>query len=126
MVAGVVALCCAGNAIASDCHQTAKTQREIEDCAKMQMENTSAELQRLYAKYLGTLVGEDRDRLMKAQQAWEQYRDLDCQAAYGTYAGGTMAGAEFAACKAHLTTERVAELKRIYAEPPLPPGPSSK
>ena len=97
IVAGALALSCAGYVSASDCQHAATTQREIEDCAKTQMENPSPALQRAYAKYLGTLVGEDRDRLIKAQQAWEQYRDLDCQAAYGMYAGGTMAGTELTA-----------------------------
>jgi hypothetical protein len=81
------------------------------------MERTDRDLDRAYADYLSSLVGADRERLVQAQRAWKEYRDRDCQAAYGMYAGGTMAGTAYLACKTRLTNQRLEELKRIYENP---------
>lgn len=110
---------------AANC-KIAKTQREIEQCMAKELAAVQAELDRTYASYLASLTGEDRSRLEKAQRAWERYRDLNCDAASGMYGVGTMAATEFAACKLKLTSERLEELKRIYAEPPHPVSPPSK
>jgi uncharacterized protein YecT (DUF1311 family) len=45
---------------------------------------------------------------------------VNCEASAAVYAGGSLAGTEFVACKGRLTQERLAELKRIYEEPPFP------
>lgn len=113
------------NADAIDC-RTAKTQREINDCTASELREAGGQLDRSYEKYLKALAGDDRDRLAQAQRAWEQYRDLDCNAAEGTYGAGTMASAESSACKSRLTRQRVEELDRIYGEPPRPSGSESK
>lgn len=64
--------------------------------------------------------GADRDRLMKTQDAWMSYRDLQCEAVYGLYAGGTLAATQLAACKRRMAEARSSELRETYDEPPLP------
>ena len=124
-LAGAIAVGWTADATALDC-RAAKTQREIEECAATGLADANAQLERAYTKHVGALEGEDRERLVQAERAWEHYRDLDCRAAEGVYAGGTMAATEVAACKARLARERLAELERIYAEPPAPGAPAPK
>jgi uncharacterized protein YecT (DUF1311 family) len=102
-----------------DCSK-ATTQREIEECTKGELETASRELDVAYNGYSASLSKEQQSLLGKAQEAWQRYRDANCEASAAVYSGGTMAPAELVGCKLRLTKERLAELKRIYEEPPFP------
>ncbi len=106
-------------ATGADCEK-ATTQREIEECSRAEFENASRALETAYNGYLASLTGRECDLLGKAQEAWLRYREVNCEASAAVYAGGSLAGTELVACKERLTQERLAELKRIYEEPPFP------
>jgi len=106
-------------AAGADCEK-ATTQHEIEECSRAEFESTSRALETAYNGYLTSLAGHERDLLGRAQEAWLRYRDANCEASAAAYAGGSLAATELVACKKRLTHERLAELKRIYEEPPFP------
>lgn len=98
----------------------AETQREIEACLQDALAKASKEVDDAYNRYLVSLPKEQRSLLKRAQDAWVHYRDANCKASAAVYSGGTMAPAELAGCKLDHTRDRLAELRRIYEEPPSP------
>jgi uncharacterized protein YecT (DUF1311 family) len=103
----------------ADCEK-ATTQREIEECSRAEFENLNRALETAYSDYLKPLAGREHDLLERAQESWLRYRDANCEASAAVYAGGSLAATELVACKKRLSQERLAELKRIYEEPPFP------
>lgn len=98
----------------------ATTQLEIEKCSKAEFENLNRALETAYSDYWKSRTGRERDLLERAQKFWMRYRDANCEASAAVYAGGSLAATEFVACKKRLSEERLAEMKRIYGEPPFP------
>ena len=59
----------------------------------------------------------DRLPLLDASdQAWKVYREAQCKAEAGGYAGGSLAPTILADCQARLANLRAEELKKVYAE----------
>lgn len=89
------------------CHaQAAKDAEALEET------RYSAARQALQTKAATDQIGP----LEAAEQAWKQYRDAECTAAAGLYAGGSIAGLITADCRARLASERAAELKTVYLD----------
>lgn len=52
--------------------------------------------------------------LKKAQDAWAQYRELNCEAVRVLYEGGTAGGPAYSSCMETMAQERLANLKVMY------------
>jgi uncharacterized protein YecT (DUF1311 family) len=76
--------------------------------------SADAELNRVYSAALKRLDGADLQRLVTAQRLWVQFRDADCEAAYGLYGGGSAGPTVRAACLEKDTRERTKELRIMY------------
>jgi uncharacterized protein YecT (DUF1311 family) len=100
----------AGDGLCED----AVTQREINICMAAERDKADAKLARIYEEVGAELSDKERDDLEKAQQAWLQYRKLNCAAEAALYEGGTIKPAILLGCEAKLAEERVGELRRIY------------
>jgi hypothetical protein len=55
-----------------------------------------------------------KDDLLSVQNAWEAYREKQCNAVYKSYEGGSIAGVQMVACKMHLNQLRTNELWNTY------------
>ncbi|HSB53838.1 MAG TPA: lysozyme inhibitor LprI family protein [Gemmatimonadales bacterium] len=55
-----------------------------------------------------------------SEQAWKAYRDAQCKAEGGVYAGGSLAPTIVADCQARENRLRLELLKRVYADPVTP------
>lgn len=64
----------------------------------------------------GDMKGAEK-ALLKAQRAWIDYRDGECEAQGFSARGGTMEPMLVAACKADLTKARVKQLKSLVEQP---------
>src|SRR5271157_2057316 len=54
------------------------------------------------------------DRLLAAQRAWLNYRDLHCDSVKFQYDGGTLSPAAWSQCMAETTQQRIATLTTAY------------
>ncbi len=57
------------------------------------------------------------DRLLAAQRAWLNYRDLHCDSVKFQYEGGTLSPAIWSQCMSETTHQRIAALTTDYALP---------
>jgi uncharacterized protein YecT (DUF1311 family) len=89
---------------------------DITNCMFKASKSADAELNRVYSQSRKRLEGADLQRLIAAQRLWVQFRDANCDAAYGLYGGGSAGPMVRAACLEKDTRERVNELKIMYAE----------
>ncbi len=105
-----------------DC-SNAMTQAEINACASEDYDAADKKLNAQWAKTRKVMVDWDAeldeqnkgavDSLMKAQRAWIEYRDGQCDAVGYSVWGGTMYPAVVAGCLADLTRKRTEELKDL-------------
>jgi len=93
----------------------------MDKCLESEFNVANQRLDLAYKHYLEIYSDKQRELLQIAQEAWNRYRDAQCEASAATFSGGTMESTEFIACKLKLTQERLEELKRTYDEPPFPP-----
>jgi uncharacterized protein YecT (DUF1311 family) len=54
--------------------------------------------------------------LDSAEQAWKSYRDAQCEAEAGLYAGGSAAPMMKVVCQGRMARSRTEELKQVYEE----------
>jgi uncharacterized protein YecT (DUF1311 family) len=90
---------------------------DITNCMFKAWKTADAELNRVYAQSRKGLDVTDLQRLVAAQRLWVQFRDANCDAAYGLYGGGSAGPMVRAACLEKDTRERVKELKIMYLMP---------
>lgn len=108
-----------------DC-DNAQAQQEMNFCAEKDFDAADADLNRIWktAKAVMKKADEDVasydenavgavDALMKAQRAWIDYRDGQCEAYAFQSRGGSMEPMLIMGCKADLTRERVKELEGL-------------
>src|SRR5450631_512064 len=95
LVAVLVLLCdcssCPGqqmNAPDAPC-KSAGVNVQISECVYKAWKAQDAELNQVYEKTRKGLAGVDLQRLITAQRLWVQFRDANCDAAYGLYGGGS-------------------------------------
>jgi uncharacterized protein YecT (DUF1311 family) len=71
------------------------------------------ELNQTYQQIIRGLSGEDRKKLITAEQSWIKYRDTNCAFRIRDFPLSTSMGRQFYFfCKARMTRERTEELKR--------------
>ena len=71
------------------------------------------ELNQTYQQIIRGLSGEDRKKLIAAEQSWIKYRDTNCAFQIRDFPLSTSMGRQFYFfCKARMTRERTEELKR--------------
>ena len=126
-MAGGLALL-AGSAFAHDAEPkvdcaNAMTQMDINICANEEYEAADkalnvqwAKTRKVMAEWDADIDAENRgavDSLMKAQRAWIDYRDGQCDAVGYSVWGGTMYPAVVSGCLTELTQKRTEELKDL-------------
>lgn len=71
------------------------------------------ELNKTYQQLIRGLTGEDRKKLILAEQSWIKYRDANCAFRIRELTLNTSMGLQFySVCKTRITKERTEELKR--------------
>lgn len=132
-VALVAALIC-GSAFAQnnpdepkiDCAK-AEAQTDLNICAALDFDTADKALNAQYKKTRAAMVAIDADldndmkgaekALVKAQRAWVDYRDGECEAQGFQARGGSMEPMLVSGCKADLTKKRTKELKDLADGP---------
>ena len=98
--------------------QTLISQINCEDPKNVADANTclgevDKELNQTYQQIIRGLSGEDRKKLIAAEQSWIKYRDTNCAFRIRDFPLSTSMGRQFYFfCKARMTRERTEELKR--------------
>ncbi len=75
------------------CEKRARTQNELNQCARSAFERADAEMNRVYQQLMSATArrGESYQRKLKeAQQAWLKYRDATCESEAAINAEGTI------------------------------------
>ncbi|MGR9177156.1 lysozyme inhibitor LprI family protein [Rhizobium leguminosarum] len=121
---GAAMLLTAGAASAQDidCNNP-KTQSDMTGCEAARHEVADKALNAQYKKTRAAMVAIDKDldgdmkgaeqALVKAQRAWIDYRDAECDAFGFQASGGTMEPMLVAGCLANITDKRTKELKEL-------------
>ncbi len=95
------------------CEKRARTQNELNQCARSAFEKADAEMNRVYQHLMSatTRRGESyQQKLKEAQQAWLKYRDATCESEAAINAEGTIYPTAYNYCLAQVTTERTKRL----------------
>ncbi len=105
----------------------AETQADLNTCAGFDFDKADKALNAQYKKTRAAMVAIDADldnnmkgaekALIKAQRAWVDYRDGECEAQGFQARGGSMEPMLVSGCKADLTKKRTKELKDLAAGP---------
>lgn len=82
---------------------------QITDCILAAAERWDKRLNAAYQKLLAEQPAEQQERLRKAERAWVQFRDADCD--YYINIPGTRANYIYAECRRVLTAQRAIELE---------------
>lgn len=109
-----------------DCAK-AETQTDMTFCAARDFDTADKALNAQYKKTRAAMVAIDADlendmkgaekALIKAQRAWVDYRDGECETQGFQARGGTMEPMLVSGCKAQLTETRTKELKELADGP---------
>jgi uncharacterized protein YecT (DUF1311 family) len=109
-----------------DCSK-AEAQTDLNICAARDFDTADKALNAQYKKTRAAMVAIDGDldsdikgaekALVKAQRAWVDYRDGECEAAGFQARGGSMEPMLVSGCKADLTKKRTSELKELADGP---------
>ncbi|MEI1246904.1 lysozyme inhibitor LprI family protein [Rhizobium aouanii] len=121
---GAAMLLTAGAASAEDIDcNSPKTQSDMTACEAMRHEAADKTLNVQYKKTRAVLAAIDKDldgdlkgaeqALVKAQRAWIDYRDAECDTFGFQARGGTMEPMLVAGCLANITDKRTQELKEL-------------
>ncbi|WFU00794.1 lysozyme inhibitor LprI family protein [Rhizobium sp. CB3171] len=109
-----------------DCNN-AETQMDMNICSQRDYDRADKALNEQYKKTRAAMVATDADldadqkgaekALVKAQRAWVDYRDGQCEAEGFEARGGSMEPMLVSGCKATLTKQRTKELKALADGP---------
>lgn len=109
-----------------DCAK-AEAQTDLNICAALDFDTADKALNAQYKKTRAAMVAIDADldnnmkgaekALIKAQRAWVDYRDGECEAQGFQARGGSMEPMLVSGCKAELTKKRTKELKDLAEGP---------
>jgi uncharacterized protein YecT (DUF1311 family) len=127
-VIGIIALVAlvpwlAIDAAAGEC-DWAMTETDMEGCWAKQRDLVQADLERDYAAVLKELEGNKRELAVKAQVAWERYRDAQCAASIAEYEGGSIVGLQAITCRWKAAHDRLSDLRSLYERELKPPASS--
>ncbi len=110
----------------------AKTQLAVNECFAKLYVDTDAQLNLAYNKLINTmktyftdaqrqnnpsLIAHHQaamDRLLAAQRAWLNYRDLNCDSVKFQYEGGSLSPTIWSQCMAETTQQRIATVTTAY------------
>jgi uncharacterized protein YecT (DUF1311 family) len=84
------------------------------ECTLKEWQAADSKQKAYYESVLASLRGSDQEKLRAAQQAWESYRKLNCQAQLGLHEGGTSGSYNYNSCMATMAKQRLANLREIY------------
>lgn len=123
-IGAAVMLFAAGGAYAEDVDcENAQTQTDMTSCAQARYDEADKALNAQYKQTRAAMVAIDKDldgdmkgaeqALLKAQRAWINYRDAQCENSGFQARGGTMEPMLVAGCLADLTDLRTKELKAL-------------
>lgn len=90
------------------CIETARAEVDRGYCLGDELDRQNAALKAAFDKRAGEL-SEYREDMIKAQKAWEVYRDADC-AAKQVRSGTSSAATSWLTCMVRLTADRAAEM----------------
>ena len=121
---GAAMLLISGAACAQDVEcKNPQTQSDMTSCEAARHDAADKALNAQYKKTRAAMVAIDKDldgdmkgaeqALVKAQRAWIDYRDAECDAAGFQARGGTMEPMLVAGCLADITDKRTKELKEL-------------
>ncbi|KQV83738.1 lysozyme inhibitor LprI family protein [Rhizobium sp. Root1220] len=124
MAAGGFAMLLAGGASAAELNcKDPQTQTDMTLCERARQDAADKALNVQYKKTRAAMVAIDSDleadmkgaekALVKAQRAWIEYRDAECEAEGFQARGGTMEPMLVAGCIANVTDARTKELKTL-------------
>ncbi|MDL2405345.1 lysozyme inhibitor LprI family protein [Rhizobium calliandrae] len=109
-----------------DCNN-AQTQMDMNICAQRDYDEADKALNEQYKRTRAAMVATDADldvdqkgaeeALIKAERAWVDYRDGQCEAEGFEARGGSMEPMLVSGCKATLTKQRTEELKTLADGP---------
>ena len=104
-------------AIGFSSNAAAQTQLEMNDKAAAEFAKADKELNEVYAKVLGVLDEEAKERLKKSQRAWIAFRDAEAAFRADAEArGGSMWPLVHEGIRGTLTKERVKMLREYLLE----------
>jgi uncharacterized protein YecT (DUF1311 family) len=93
---------------------SARTTMELNRCSQEEYEARDRLLNQTYQEVLRQLNTDyqqpTREKLIKAQRLWVQFRDADCAAQESLYDGGTVHTVVYLQCLRDLTSQRIKDL----------------
>lgn len=93
---------------------SARTTMEMNRCSQEEYEAQDRLLNQTYQEVLRQLNTDyqqpTREKLIKAQRLWVQFRDVDCSAQESLYDGGTVHTAVYLQCLRDHTAKRIKDL----------------
>jgi uncharacterized protein YecT (DUF1311 family) len=101
------------NATDAPCRSGGTTVKET-NCFYEAASKANVELNGLYTGIQARLAPNERNELQVAQRLWLGFREANCVAERGLYAGGSASSMVYAACLEADARERIRELKTIY------------
>jgi len=106
MLFSVVLFAClvlSGEGRAEDCHQTAMTQGDIDDCAEKDVHDARERMKVILDKLMTKVSRTGRAKLITAQKKWEAYRKSQCDFNTWGYRTGSIYPMTVANCDLVLT-----------------------
>lgn len=111
LTALIAVFACSPEARAADCLDSADTQTAITQCARDKMDAALAVMKRIYERCRDEKKGEEQQRFVEVQKAWEQYSKLSCQQELDNFFGGSGGPAAFALCMEDQAKQRTETLR---------------
>jgi len=85
-------------------------------CSSLDAKASDKKLNQIYAQLSLKLAGQQRQRLVAAQQAWIKFRDASCAYESGQFEGGTLAPVVKNSCIARVTRQRTQDLENYLQD----------
>ena len=93
---------------------SAQTQAEMNTEAMNAYKKSDKELNVYYKKIVNTIDSKSKEKLIKTQRLWIQYRDTYCDFDTSPYEGGTIKPLMKYSCLKTLTDQQIDNLKNSY------------
>ncbi len=108
----------AAPSLADPC-DNAQTQSELNRCEALNFQAADAKLNAAYKKLVAGLDGSMKQKLVKAQRLWIQFRDANCDYERGGVDGGSATQMIYFGCLAQTTTARTKTLDSYLQGGPI-------
>ncbi|MEM6839864.1 MAG: lysozyme inhibitor LprI family protein [Cyanobacteria bacterium P01_C01_bin.120] len=89
-----------------------KTQMAMTTCAAAEYERADTQLNNVYRAVKTSVSANQADQLIVAEQAWLDFRDINCDFVASQYAGGSIEPMIYNGCMTQLTSDRTAVLEQ--------------